>query len=211
MRINTINLQIVRNLGNYETLRIGAEWTPDSNQTLAEAMAAGMAELNETADILTGKKAAQAAVQSNNPVAQAVAEGNSEKVAKELDKALTEQQAPGFVDALDEMNDEKEGDAREVVTLAKAAKFNNVLGRLAAGVDVETIFKYYRFDEDTLAIFRAAIDGQRVTLTFGDKAFEQLIKAIEGQKNISNICGFIQFADQNTANAWELAIKMCNK
>lgn len=230
MRINTINLQIVRNLGNYESLRIGAEWTPDSNQTLADAMAAGMAELNATADMLTGKTAAPAAKPANDPnaqaIAQAVAEGDAEKAAKLLDKALTEkpaaeQAAPAAEqqaaeedpqpDELDDMNAEKEGDTREMLTLAKAAKFNNVLGRIAAGVEVAKTFDHFRYDQDTLAILRAAVNGTRVTLAFGDNAFTSLVKAVEEQKDITNVCGFVQFADQNTANAWDLAVKMCNK
>lgn len=219
MRINTINLQIVRNLGNYETLRIGAEWTPDSNQTLADAMAAGMAELNATADMLTGKKTAPAAKPANDTIAQAIAEGDAEKAAKELDKALTEkpaaeqpaEKAELQPDALDGMNAEKEGDTREMLTLAKAAKFNNVLGRIAAGVEVAKTFDHFRYDQDTLAILRAAVNGTRVTLAFGDPAFTALVKAVEEQKDITNVCGFVQFADQNTANAWDLAVKMCNK
>lgn len=76
MRINTINIQIVRNLGNYETLRIGAEWTPDGNQTLTDAMQQGMAELNECADALIKAKAqpapaAPAATAATAPAATA--------------------------------------------------------------------------------------------------------------------------------------------
>lgn len=73
MRINTINIQIVRNLGNYETLRIGAEWTPDGNQTLTDAMQQGMAELNECADALIKAKAqpAPAATAATAPAAPA--------------------------------------------------------------------------------------------------------------------------------------------
>lgn len=219
MRINIINLQVVRNLGNYETLRIGAEWTPDSNQTLADAMAAGMAELNATADMLTGEKTAPAAKPANDTIAQAIAEGDAEKAAKELDKALTEkpaaeqpaEKAELQPDALDGMNAEKEGDTREMLTLAKAAKFNNVLGRIAAGVEVAKTFDHFRYDQDTLAILRAAVNGTRVTLAFDDNAFTALVKAVEEQKDITNVCGFVQFADQNTANAWNLAVKMCNK
>lgn len=204
MRINTINLQIVRNLGNYETLRIGAEWTPDSNQTLADAMAAGMAELNATADMLTGKKTAPAAAAAPaakpEPKAEAAAQASEQPAAK----------AEPRPDWLDGMNAEKEGDTREMLTLAKAGKFNNVLGRIAAGVEVAKTFDHFRYDQDTLAILRAAVNGTRVTLAFGDNAFAALVKAVEEHKEITNICNAIQFANQGTANAWDMAIKMCN-
>lgn len=208
MRINTINLQIVRNLGNYETLRIGAEWTPDSNQTLADAMAAGMAELNATADMLTGKKSAPAAAAPAAPQA-AKPEPKAEAAAQAAEQPASK--AEPKPDALDGMNAEKEGDTRELLTLAKAAKFNNLLGRIAAGVEVAKTFDHFRYDQDTLAILRAAVNGTRVTLAFGDDAFTALVKAVEEQKDITNVCGFVQFADQNTANAWDLAVKMCNK
>lgn len=214
MRINTINLQIVRNLGNYETLRIGAEWTPDSNQTLADAMAAGMAELNATADMLTGKKNAPAAAPAPAaPAAAAKPEPKAEAAAQSAAPAAEQpaEKAEPQPDELDGMNAEKEGDTREMLTLAKAAKFNNVLGRIAAGVEVAKTFDHFRYDQDTLAILRAAVNGTRVTLAFGDNAFTALVKAVEEQKDITNVCGFVQFADQNTANAWDLAVKMCNK
>lgn len=212
MRINTINLQIIRNLGNYETLRIGAEWTPDSNQTLADAMAAGMAELNATADMLTGKKNAPAAAAAPAaPQAAAKPEPKAEAAAQAAAAEQPAAKAEPQPDALDGMNAEKEGDTREMLTLAKAAKFNNVLGRIAAGVEVAKTFDHFRYDHDTLAILRAAVNGTRVTLAFGDNAFTALIKAVEEQKDITNVCGFVQFADQNTANAWDLAVKMCNK
>lgn len=34
MKATTITLQIVRNLGNYETVRLGGEWSTDGNSTL---------------------------------------------------------------------------------------------------------------------------------------------------------------------------------
>ena len=73
MRINTINIQIVRNLGNYETLRIGAEWTPDGNQTLTDAMQQGMAELNACADALIKAKAQPATAVPAAPATAATA------------------------------------------------------------------------------------------------------------------------------------------
>ena len=36
--IKTLNLQIVCNIGNYESIRVGAEFTPDSKHTIQENM-----------------------------------------------------------------------------------------------------------------------------------------------------------------------------
>lgn len=230
MRINTINLQVVRNLGNYESLRLGAEWTPDSNQTLAEAMTAGLAELNETADILMCKKGSLAVggivpkdATPGLPKGEAVV--NEEQAAKlrheveAAEKAAAEQAAQQAAqqeavlpapDALNALNMEREGDTREILTLATAKKFNNVLGRIAAGVEITKVFDHFRFGEDALAILRAAVNDTHVTLAFGDSAFAALIKAIETKKDITNICNYIYLADENATNAWNLAIQMCN-
>lgn len=215
MRLQTINLQIVKNLGNFETLRIGAEWTPDSNQTIDEAMAEGMAELNAAADILLGKKKPAQAPTPEKP-AEAAAPANDaqkeaeEEQAKEEAAAASAAAAAPESDALDKLNAEREDDKRELVTLQQPSKFNKTLGRIAAGIALEKVFEHFRFDDDTLAIIRAMQEGKRVTLAFGDKAFEALVKAVEQKKEIAKICEYLQFANQQTSEAWDLAIKMCN-
>lgn len=201
MRLNTINLQIVKNLGNYETLRIGAEWTPDSNESIAEAMAKGMEELNATADMLIGKKSAQA---------QAAPAEKKPEPKPEPQPSAAPEKKEDEPDALDMLNAGTDGDGRELVTLAQPSKFNKTLGRIMAGVSIEKVCEHFKFDPDTLAIIRAYLEKNRVTLAFGDPAFELLIKAVEAQKDIANICNYIQFADQNTANAWQLALNLCN-
>lgn len=214
MRLNIINLQIVKNLGNFETLRIGAEWTPDSNQTIDEAMAAGMAELNAAADILLGKKKPAQAPAPEKP-AEAAAPANDAQKEAEEEQAKEEAEAEAAAaapepDALDKLNAEREDDKRELVTLQQPSKFNKTLGRIAAGIALEKVFEHFRFDADTLAIIRAMQEGKRVTLAFGDKAFEALVKAVEQKKEIAKICEYLQFADKQTSEAWDLALKMCN-
>ena len=212
MRLNIINLQIVKNIGNFETIRIGAEWTPDSNQTIDEAMAAGMAELNAAADILLGKENPAQAPEPEKP-AEAASPANDAQ--KEVEEKQTKAAAAAAAaapepDALDKLNAEREDDKRELVTLQQPSKFNKTLGRIAAGISLEKVFEHFRFDADTLAIIRAMQEGKRVTLAFGDKAFEALVKAVEQKKEIAKICEYLQFADKQTSEAWDLAIKMCN-
>lgn len=210
MRLQTINLQIVKNLGNYETLRIGAEWTPDSNQSMDEAMAAGMAELNAAADALLGKKKPAPTPAAQAAPAQAAAPANDAQAEAEAEQVKEEAAAEPEPDALDKLNAEREDDKRELVTLQQPSKFNKTLGRIAAGISLEKVFEHFRFDADTLAIIRAMQEGKRVTLAFGDKAFEALVKAVEQKKDIAKICEYLQFANQQTSEAWDLAIKMCN-
>lgn len=45
--IKTINLQLVKNVGNYETVRIGGEWSIDNGETIEQAMKKANNELNK--------------------------------------------------------------------------------------------------------------------------------------------------------------------
>lgn len=47
MKANTINVQITKNLGNYETIRIGGDWSLEAGETEAEAIAKASAMLEE--------------------------------------------------------------------------------------------------------------------------------------------------------------------
>ena len=212
MRLNIINLQIVKNIGNFESLRIGAEWTPDSNQSIDDAMAEGMAELKAAADILLGKKNPAQAPSPEKPAETAAPANDAQKEVEEKQAKASAAAAAAAPepDALDKLNAEREDDKRELVTLQQPSKFNKTLGRIAAGISLEKVFEHFRFDADTLAIIRAMQEGKRVTLAFGDKAFEALVKAVEQKKEIAKICEYLQFADNQTSEAWDLAIKMCN-
>lgn len=208
MKLNTINLQVVRSLGNYESLRIGAEWTPDSNQTIEDAAREGMAELNAAADAILGKVPAPAPEQKNNPVAQAAAEGNAEKLAKELDNALTQSPNPDEVpDILDQLNADREGESRDVITLDYCNKLNTIIGRLASGVAIEKVFEHYRFDSAALSILRASATGQHVAIAFGDQAIEKFAAAISNKKDITNILCCVDL-DENGKKAIDMAYKL---
>lgn len=47
MKALTVNVQIVKNLGNYETIRLGCEWSVDDGETLESCIKAGTKELND--------------------------------------------------------------------------------------------------------------------------------------------------------------------
>lgn len=48
MKPNTINLQIVVNLGNYESCRIGGEWSLDDGESVVSAMEKAREELRNS-------------------------------------------------------------------------------------------------------------------------------------------------------------------
>lgn len=47
MKATTINVQITKNLGNYETIRIGGEWSLDTGEDMADAIRTATNELEE--------------------------------------------------------------------------------------------------------------------------------------------------------------------
>jgi len=57
MKQTTINVQITKNLGNYENVRLGGEWTLDGTEnTVQSAYSAALNELNNVFEQLYHKK-----------------------------------------------------------------------------------------------------------------------------------------------------------
>lgn len=143
MRVNTINLQMVINLGNYETLRVGAEWTPDSNQTMEEAMLAADKELRESASALLQ---ARGGVEKTAPVQQPAAPANVAPAAQNEPEKKDAAAAPA-PEAKTETPAADPKDDRELLTFENP-KLQKVIKRIEAGVSLDTVAQYYRFDDN---------------------------------------------------------------
>ena len=170
MRINTINIQIVRNLGNYETLRIGAEWTPDGNQTLTDAMQQGMAELNACADALIKAKAqpAPAAPAATAPAAPAAtapataapaatAPAETQKQAEEqfdYEFCKSWQLTPEIVAQL--KNPTAPDGTKKMVVGMESKNLQKTCKRLEAGVELTKALEWIAPDEKAFAVMALA-------------------------------------------------------
>lgn len=66
MKQTTINAQITKNLGNYESVRLGGEWSIDENENPEQAYRSALAQLNKVFDELYHPK--QNATQKENNV-----------------------------------------------------------------------------------------------------------------------------------------------
>lgn len=160
MRINTINIQIVRNLGNYETLRIGAEWTPDGNQTLTDAMQQGMAELNACADALIKAKAqpAPAAPAATAPAAPAAtAPAETQKQAEEqfdYEFCKSWQLTPEIVAQL--KNPTAPDGTKKMVVGMGSKNLQKTCKRLEAGVELTKALEWIAPDEKAFAVMALA-------------------------------------------------------
>lgn len=69
MKQTTINAQITKNLGNYESVRLGGEWSIDENENPAQAYRSALAQLNKVFDELYHPK--QNATQNEKQVQNA--------------------------------------------------------------------------------------------------------------------------------------------
>lgn len=137
MRPITLNLQIVVNIGNYESLRLGAEWTPDySSKTLTS----GEYQLENAAEMIAAdrqlREMASAIIDARKQptqAAQAIA-------AKETTASKTN--APQTA-------------KKELLTLAHP-QLQKIVKRIESGVKLEKVFEYYDADEQAMNVLRAA-------------------------------------------------------
>lgn len=137
MRTNTLNLQVVVNLGNYETLRLGAEWTPEDGKSWSDSMREADAELRTIASRIVEERK-QAPVAPATPVVPVapVAPVEEQKVnITELPAA--EEDVPIVAE---------HEDTRELIT-KDSPKFAKILKRIEQGVVLDKVLQYYRFDE----------------------------------------------------------------
>lgn len=158
MRVNTINIQIVRNLGNYETLRIGAEWTPDGNQTLTDAMQQGMAELNACADALIKAKAqpAPAAPAATVPAAPAAPAETQKPNDEQFDYEFCKewQLTPEIVAQL--KNPIAPDGTKKMFVGMESKNLQKTCKRLEAGVELTKALEWISPDEKAFAVMALA-------------------------------------------------------
>lgn len=227
MRLQTIKLEYAINIGNYQTMRIGAEWSASENGMLEQEMLAADRELNATIGAVLAQNNFPhpnfATIPSGGVVPKDAKQGmptgeQAKKIAESMNAETADLEEAAAVAAAEEQDDEllvlnaeKEGDKRDFVTLSTPTRMNAILKRLSAGVTVATVFEHFRFDDATLAILRAAIGGEKFILTFGTDAFNAMIKAVEAQKDIQEICKHVMLAGEKEVNVWNLALEMFNQ
>lgn len=134
MEAKTINLQIVVNLGNYESVRLGGEWNLNG-ENIQEAFASALSELKSSAEELYPKQK-KTALSENRDVKSDEAKSDNNQEAKKAD------------------NNE-----RQLVTFEHdnelLQKIMNKISRVHT-VTIEDVFEHYDFDEDARKCIDAA-------------------------------------------------------
>lgn len=95
MKQTTINAQVTKNLGNFESLRLGGEWSIEENENPAQAYRSALAQLNQVFDELYHPKQnatqnekqqnAKQVVEFGTPLLQSICNRIAEKADLTLD------------------------------------------------------------------------------------------------------------------------------
>lgn len=97
MKQTTINAQITKNLGNYESVRLGGEWSIDENENPEQAYRNALIQLNQVFDELYHNKQnstqneknvqnAKQVVEFGTPLLQSICNRIAEKADLTIDK-----------------------------------------------------------------------------------------------------------------------------
>ena len=147
MKAKTINVQIVKNLGNYETIRLGGEWELNG-ENLQDAIRAAVEELEnawrkpakpDTSQLVT---AAQDAQKSDT----------SSDTTQEVETTTAEEKTP--------QNESSGENSRDLCRFKEeSALLQKIINRVqkVKTLTIEDVEKYYELDEDARKAIEAAI------------------------------------------------------
>lgn len=206
MKTNTINLQYCVNLGQYNTMRIGAEFTPDEKQTFADAMHEADTMLCEQIAAMCEQMRVEIPTcynrtkpsQSRKEIEQAVAAADGTKSANEISDVLVKYNI---------IHASYNPAPRELVTMEQPRKLNTIVKRMQGGVTVDKVFDHYRFDDDALALINAQYTNTPIEVDGLSKMYEALLNAARAGKDIAELLALVRF-DEKTMATWKLAINL---
>ena len=129
MKIEKFTYEIVVNVGNYQSIRIGGEWSVFEAPTTEQVIAIDSELLQKVAEVVESRKA------SVLPQPQPQPETKTENKPEPEPQAEKPQQEQKPVDT-----------SLELVP-SNSPKFQAILKKIQAGTPEETVRKYFRFDE----------------------------------------------------------------
>ena len=127
MTMTQFNYEIVLNIGNYQSIRIGGEWSVTETPTTEQVISIDAELRQKVAEVIESRKASASA-----SVPQPTEEENKQAETKTENKP---QQAEKPVD-----------NTLELVP-SNSPKFQAILKKIQNGTPEETVRKYFRFDE----------------------------------------------------------------
>ena len=128
MQMNKFTYEIVVNVGSYQSIRIGGEWSVTDTPTTEQVVKIDAELRQKVAEVVESRKAAP----QPQPQPQPTTEQSENKENKPENKP---QQA------------EKPVDTSLEFVPSNSPKFQAILKKIQAGTPEETVRKYFRFDE----------------------------------------------------------------
>ena len=127
MQMNKFTYEIVCNIGNYQSIRIGGEWSVTDTPSTAQVISIDAELRQKVAEVIESRKAV--------PQPQPEQPENKENKPENKQKENKPQPQPKQVD-----------ETLELVP-SNSPKFQAILKKIQNGTPEETVRKYFRFDE----------------------------------------------------------------
>ena len=124
MQMNKFTYEIVCNIGNYQSIRIGGEWSVNETPTSEQVISIDAELRQKVAEVVESRKA------SVQPQPQ----------------PTTEQPEPKQEEEKPQQTEKQVDETLELVP-SNSPKFQAILKKIQAGTPEETVRKYFRFDE----------------------------------------------------------------
>ena len=135
LEMNKFTYEIVMNVGSYQSIRIGGEWSVTETPTTEQVLNIDAGLRQWVAEVIESRKAVP-----TQPQPQPTTEQAETKTEEEKKSEPQPQQA-------EPKQEEKPVDASLEFVPSNSPKFQAILKKIQAGTPEETVRKYFRFDE----------------------------------------------------------------
>ena len=136
MKIEKYTYEIVVNVGNYQSIRIGGEWSVTDTPTSEQVISIDAELRQKVAEVIESRKASVPQPQPEQP------ENKENKENKPENKSENKQE-----ENKPQPQAEKPVDTSLELVPSNSPKFQAILKKIQAGTPEETVRKYFRFDE----------------------------------------------------------------
>ena len=138
MTMTQFNYEIVLNIGNYQSIRIGGEWSVTDTPTTEQVVKIDAELRQKVAEVVESRKAVPAQPQPQ-PQPTTEEEKTEEEKKPEPQPETKQEDKP--------QQAEKPVDTSLEFVPSNSPKFQAILKKIQAGTPEETVRKYFRFDE----------------------------------------------------------------
>ena len=138
MKMNKFTYEIVMNVGSYQSVRIGGEWSVTETPTSEQVISIDAELRQKVAEVVESRKA--------QPQPQPQPETKQEEEKTENKETKTENKTENKPENKPEPQPKQVDETLELVP-SNSPKFQAILKKIQNGTPEETVRKYFRFDE----------------------------------------------------------------